>query len=140
MKARRESSEPSYLMDYSDWYCFSAGREEFGSLTDFGYACAYWQYRDNIAILTESAKRNGFSLEHTQPWEKRREEFDPQPISAHTFCEKLVYHFRDYLPKLPAMPEESVQSAMIMLEEWNSVLLVAQLAESYVGCWWITDV
>ena len=140
MKVRRESSEPSYLMDYSEWYCFSAGREEFGSLTDFGYACAYWQYRDNIAILTESLKRNGFSLEHTQPWEKRREEFAPQPISAHTFCEKLVYHFRDYLPKLPAMPEESVQGAMIMLEEWNSVLLVAQLAESYVGCWWITDV
>ena len=140
MKARRESSEPSYLMDYSDWYCFSAGREEFGSLTDFGYACAYWQYRDNIAILTESAKRNGFSLEHTQPWEKRREEFDPQPISAHTFCEKLDFYFKDYLPKLPAMPEESVQSAMIMLEEWNSVLLVAQLAEGYVGCWWITDV
>ena len=140
MKARRESSEPSYLMDYSDWYCFSAGREEFGSLTDFGYACAYWQYRDNIAILTESLKRNGFSLEHTQPWEKRREEFDPQPISAHTFCEKLDFYFKDYLPKLPAMPEESVQSAMIMLEEWNSVLLVAQLAESYVGCWWITDV
>ena len=140
MKVRRDSSEPSYLIKYSDWYCFSAGREEFGSLTDFGYACAYWQYRDNIAILTESLKRNGFSLEHTQPWEKRREEFDPQPISAHIFSEKVAYHFEAYLPMLPAMPEEDVQSAMIMLEEWNSVLLVAQLAESYVGCWWITDV
>mgnify|MGYP004512438119 CR=1 FL=1 len=139
MKARRESSEPSYLMDYSDWYCFSAGREEFGSLIDFGYACAYWQYRDDIAFLTESAKRNGFSLEHTQPWEKRREEFDPQSISAHIFSEKVAYHFEAYLPMLPAMPEEDVQSAMIMLEEWDSTLIVAQFAERYVGGWWITE-
>ena len=123
----------------SHFFYFSAGREEFGSLIDFGYACAYWQYRDDIAFLTESAKRNGFSLEHTQPWEKRREEFDPQSISAHIFSEKVAYHFEAYLPMLPAMPEEDVQSAMIMLEEWDSTLIVAQFAERYVGGWWITE-
>ena len=135
----QEYMDPPDLGYCSHFYCFSAGREEFETLADFGYACAYWQYQDNLTFLMESAKRNGFSLEHTQPWEKRREEFDPQPISAHTFCEKLDFYFKDYQPKLPAMPEESVQSAMIMLEEWNSVLLVAQLAERYVGCWWMTD-
>ena len=124
---------------YSDYYSFSAKREEFETLGDFGYACVFQEYQRNVNLLKESAEKHGFSLK-IPSWETYREPFGEQPISGHTFWEKLRFYFADYLREIPDIPEESIQAAMIMQEEWNSVLVVAQLADAYVGYWWMTSV
>ncbi len=124
---------------YSDYYSFSAKRKEFKTLGDFGYACVFQEYQRTVDFLRESAEKHGLSLK-IPSWETFREPFGEQLVSAHIFWEKLRFYFTDYLREIPDIPEESIQAAMIMQEEWNSVLVVAQLADAYVGYWWMTGV
>ena len=124
-------------------YVFSAEPTEFDELTEFGYACAEKGYNHDSQMQKNHAEKYGYEYK-LYPWEDYLKNYisEPSSITIPMFLDKRDYclcmtRIENLYPKLK---ESDVESAMILNDEWNDILVVARLTDRYVGYWWQTTV
>ena len=138
MDCQHYGNKDGLTMSESDLYTFSAELNEWNNLSDFGYACAYMRYQNMVAFLTNQAKKHKTAPYQPMSWDKWKARFLQYPLTRRTFLEKQCYCILGMENVLAVVPEEQVRAAMILEDEWDSVFIIAQLNDSYVGYWWET--
>jgi hypothetical protein len=128
-------------------FVFSSSKNEFESLLDFGIGCSYEEYKWWSAELRRRHLEHYKCLdgfvpnEEKYPWEKEKVkgEFVKYPLTVNTFMEKRKYCIEGLKNPLSALYYEKIKSAMILEDEWNSIFIIAELDDSYIGYWWRTS-
>ena len=114
-------------------FIFSASKEEYQTLHEFGYACGLEEYK------WKKNRSQELGGTFTIPWEIYQKQFSPCSVLPPIFIEKQDFCVCGLETKPALVVEENILSAMAFDDEWNSVFIIAELAESYLGYWWETS-
>jgi hypothetical protein len=128
-------------------FVFTSDKENFKNLLDFGCGCSYeehkwWSAELRRRYLEHHGNLDGFIPNEEQyPWDKEnaKKNFVKYPLTVNTFMEKRKFCIEELKNPLPALYYEKIKSAMILEDEWNSVFIIAELDDSYIGYWWRTS-
>lgn len=122
-------------------YVFNADLTEFNELSEFGYACAEKGYKNDAELLKEHAKKYGYEYIHYS-WGDYLKNYisEPSHIITRLFLKKREHCVSGIDYPFPKITENNIKEALIFQDEWNDILVVAKLTESYVGYWWQTTV
>lgn len=119
---------------------FEAKHRKYSSLLDFGYACAYEQYIKEKKFVEAMYMRVPYNNPPYTPWEYYKKKFIEYPITKETFDQKLNFCVNGLCEKIQKRYSDEAISAMILKDEWNSVFIIAEYKDSYVGYWWKANI
>jgi len=115
---------------------FEANIKEHASLLEFAYACAHEQYSIEKAFARVIYKRGRHPAPHPPyiPWEYYKQTFVEFSITKEIFATKCNFCIGGLNKELKC--DFDVTSAMILKDEWNSIFIVGECKNKYVGYWW----
>ena len=100
---------------------FSAAKDEFANLLDFGIACANTNGEDGCLLI--------------EPWEEK--DYEAHEIPESVFWQECL--IQDYLTTKTALKKGNCKNVICFWEEWNNSFFVIEVENEYIGVeWWTT--
>lgn len=115
---------------------FEANHKDYSSLLEFAYACIYEQYEKEKRFVEAAYMRVPCVNPPYTPWEYYKNKFIEYPITKESFDRKLNFCVKGLRKKIEKRYSDDSISTMILKDEWDSVFIVAEYIDIYVGYWW----